>query len=131
MIVLDSNLWVFGLLGRNDRAATILDDIQHGETPSVINASMLQEVLDAFERVSGTASPVKSSRCVPSTTSSASSTHEFHRLITIRWSPIFDWIRAARRFFMVLVERVDWVHSRRCLLFEGTVCYRDDARSAV
>ena len=131
MIVLDSDLRVFGLLGRNDQAATILDDIQHGETPSVINASMLQEVLDAFEHVSGTPSSVKSSRCVPSTTSSASSTREFHRLITIRWSPIFDWIRAAHRFFMVLIERVDWVHSRRCLLFEGTVCYRDDARSAV
>ena len=131
MIVLDSNLWVFGLLGRNDQAATILDDIQHGETPSVIDASMLQEVLDAFKRVSGTASSVKTSRCVSPTTSSASSTHEFHRLVAIRWSPIFDWIRAARRFFMVLVERVDWVHSRRCLLFEGTVCYRDDARSAV
>ena len=107
MIVLDSNLWVFGLLGRNDQAATILDDIQHGETPSVIDASMLQEVLDAFERVSGTASSVKSSRCVPSTTSSASSTHEFHRLLPIQWSPIFDWIRGAHRFFMVLVERVD------------------------
>lgn len=50
MIVLDSNLWVFGLLGQNDRAAAILDDIQHGETLSVINAYMLQEVLNAFER---------------------------------------------------------------------------------
>jgi len=50
VIVLDSNLWVFGLLGQNDRAAAILDDIQHGETLSVINAYMLQEVLNAFER---------------------------------------------------------------------------------
>jgi predicted nucleic acid-binding protein len=41
VIVLDSNLWVFGLLGQNDRAATILDDIQHGETPAVINTYLV------------------------------------------------------------------------------------------
>ena len=50
MIVLDSNLWVFGLLDQNDRAAATLDDIERGETPSAINAYMVQEVLDAFER---------------------------------------------------------------------------------
>ena len=50
MIVLDSNLWVFGLLGQNDRAAAILDEIEHSETLSAINAYMVQEVLDAFER---------------------------------------------------------------------------------
>lgn len=50
MLVLDSNLWVFGLLGHNDRAATVLDDIERGETLSAINAYMVQEVLDAFER---------------------------------------------------------------------------------
>jgi predicted nucleic acid-binding protein len=52
VIILDSNLWVFGLLGRNDRAAAILDDIQRGETISAINSYMVQEVLDAFERTS-------------------------------------------------------------------------------
>lgn len=50
MIILDSNLWVFGLLGRNDRTAGTLDDIQRGETVSAINAYMVQEVLDALER---------------------------------------------------------------------------------
>lgn len=50
MIVLDSNLWVFGLLGHNNRAAAILDNIQCGETVSAINAYMVQEVLNAFER---------------------------------------------------------------------------------
>lgn len=51
MLILDSNLWVFGLLDRNDRAATTLDDIQHGETVSAINAYMVQEVLNAFSRI--------------------------------------------------------------------------------
>jgi predicted nucleic acid-binding protein len=49
--VLDSNLWVFGLLGRHDRAAAVLDEIDRGETTSAISAYMVQEVLDAFERV--------------------------------------------------------------------------------
>ena len=50
MIILDSNLWVFGLLGQSDHAARILDDIERGETLSAINAYMVQEVLNAFER---------------------------------------------------------------------------------
>ena len=50
MIVLDSNLWMFGLLGQNDRAAAILDHIERGETLSATNAYMVQEVLNAFER---------------------------------------------------------------------------------
>ena len=50
MIILDSNLWVFGLLGQNDHAVEILDDIEPGETLSAINAYMVQEVLNAFER---------------------------------------------------------------------------------
>jgi predicted nucleic acid-binding protein len=51
VIVLDSNLWVFGLLGQNDRAAATLDEIERGETLSAISAYMVQEVLDAFERI--------------------------------------------------------------------------------
>ena len=50
MIILDSNLWVFGLLGQNERAAAILEDIQRGETVSAINAYMVQEVLNALGR---------------------------------------------------------------------------------
>lgn len=50
MIILDSNLWVFGSLGRHDRAAALLDEIERGDTLSAISAYMVQEVLDAFER---------------------------------------------------------------------------------
>jgi predicted nucleic acid-binding protein len=50
VIILDSNLWVFGLLGQNARASTILDEIQRGETVSAISAYMVQEVLNAFGR---------------------------------------------------------------------------------
>lgn len=57
MIILDSNLWVFGLLGHNDRAAAILDNIQCGERVSAINAYMVQEVLNAFERTPQLAPP--------------------------------------------------------------------------
>jgi predicted nucleic acid-binding protein len=50
MIILDSNLWVFGSLGRNDQAATLLGDIEQGDTVSAISAYMVQEVLNAFAR---------------------------------------------------------------------------------
>jgi predicted nucleic acid-binding protein len=50
VIALDSNRWLFGSLGRHDRAAAILDEIDRGETTSAISAYMVQEVLDAFER---------------------------------------------------------------------------------
>lgn len=50
MIILDSNLWVFGSLGRHDRAATLLDEIERGDTVSAISAYMVQEVLNAVAR---------------------------------------------------------------------------------
>jgi predicted nucleic acid-binding protein len=50
MFILDSNLWVFGLLGRHDRAAKLLDEIDRGRTLSAINAYMVQGILNAFER---------------------------------------------------------------------------------
>ncbi len=48
MRILDSNHWVFGMLQTNDRAMTLLDEIDRGETTSAINASIVQEVLAAF-----------------------------------------------------------------------------------
>jgi predicted nucleic acid-binding protein len=51
MYILDSNLWVFGTLGVNQRATTLLDEIERGETTSAIDAYILQEVLAAFGRV--------------------------------------------------------------------------------
>jgi len=51
--ILDTNLWVFGTLGTNDRATRLLDEIERGETLSAINAYMLQEALDAFDRTPG------------------------------------------------------------------------------
>jgi predicted nucleic acid-binding protein len=50
MIILDSNLWVFGSLGHHDRAAALLDEIERGETISAISAYMVQEVVNAFAR---------------------------------------------------------------------------------
>lgn len=50
MIILDSNLWVFGSLGHNDRAAALLDEIERGKTLSAISAYMVQEVMNAFAR---------------------------------------------------------------------------------
>ncbi|MEZ3144306.1 hypothetical protein [Halobaculum sp. MBLA0143] len=53
MIVLDSNLWVFGTLEANDRAEHLLDEIEAGSTTSAPSAYMLEEVLSAFDRVPG------------------------------------------------------------------------------
>ena len=50
MKILDTNLWVFGTLGTNDRSAQLLDEIERGETISAINAYMVQEALNAFDR---------------------------------------------------------------------------------
>jgi predicted nucleic acid-binding protein len=48
--ILDTNLWVFGTLGTHDRAQTLLDRIESGELTSAINAYMIQEALEAFDR---------------------------------------------------------------------------------
>lgn len=53
MKILDTNLWVFGTLETNDRAAKLLADIERGETVSATNAYMVQEALDAFDRTPG------------------------------------------------------------------------------
>ncbi|MDY6819438.1 MAG: hypothetical protein SVG88_12315 [Halobacteriales archaeon] len=53
MKILDTNLWVFGTLGTNARAERLLDKIEHGETVSAINAYMIQEALEAFDRTPG------------------------------------------------------------------------------
>ena len=53
MKILDTNLWVFGTLGTNDRSAQLLDEIERGETISAINAYMVQEALNAFDRTPG------------------------------------------------------------------------------
>lgn len=50
MKILDTNLWVFGTLGKHDRAQLLLDGIESGETTSAINAYMVQEALEAFDR---------------------------------------------------------------------------------
>lgn len=51
MYILDSNLWVFGMLGTNDRATVLLNENERGETTSAIDAYILHEVLAAFGRV--------------------------------------------------------------------------------
>jgi predicted nucleic acid-binding protein len=53
VIVLDSNLWVFGTLEANDRAERLLDEIEAGTTTSAVSAYMLREILNAFGRVPG------------------------------------------------------------------------------
>lgn len=53
MKILDTNLWVFGTLGTHDRAERLLDNIERGETTSALNAYMLQEALNAFDRTTG------------------------------------------------------------------------------
>ncbi|MFP4218680.1 MAG: hypothetical protein ACLFR6_07585 [Salinarchaeum sp.] len=50
MIILDTNLWVFGTLQTNEQAADQLAAIDRGETTSAINAYMVQEALAAFDR---------------------------------------------------------------------------------
>lgn len=56
MKILDTNLWVFGTLGTNQRAERLLDEIERGETVSAINAYIMQEALNAFDRTSGLSS---------------------------------------------------------------------------
>lgn len=53
MIILDTNLWVFGTLGTNDRATHLLDEIERGDRISAISAYMVQEALNAFDRTPG------------------------------------------------------------------------------
>jgi predicted nucleic acid-binding protein len=47
---------VFGTLGTNQRAERLLDEIERGETVSAINAYIMQEALNAFDRTSGLSS---------------------------------------------------------------------------
>ena len=54
--LLDTNLWVFGTLGANQRAERFLDEIDRGETVSAINAYIVQEALNAFDRTPGLSS---------------------------------------------------------------------------
>jgi len=51
--ILDTNLWVFGMLGTNEQAEILLDDIEQGEMESAISAYMVQEALNAFDRTAG------------------------------------------------------------------------------
>ncbi len=53
MKILDTNRWIFGTLGTNDRAERLFEDIEEGETVSAINAYMVQEALNAFDRTPG------------------------------------------------------------------------------
>lgn len=53
MKILDTNLWVFGTLRTNERAVRLLDGIERGETRSAISAYVVQEALEAFDRVDG------------------------------------------------------------------------------
>lgn len=53
MKILDTNLWVFGMLGTNEQAEILLDDIEQGEMESAISAYMVQEALNAFDRTAG------------------------------------------------------------------------------
>ncbi len=41
------------MLGTNERAERLLDDIEQGETESAISAYMVQEALNAFDRTTG------------------------------------------------------------------------------
>jgi hypothetical protein len=52
VIILDTNLWVFGTLGTDERAESLLNDIERGRRPSAINVYMLEEALVAFDRMS-------------------------------------------------------------------------------
>jgi predicted nucleic acid-binding protein len=52
MIVPDSNIWVFGTLGVDDRSEKLLNDIERGEKEAAINGYVLKEVLGAFDRTS-------------------------------------------------------------------------------
>lgn len=53
MKILDTNLGVFGTLGTNAEAVALLERIEAGELTSAINAYMVQEALDAFDRTPG------------------------------------------------------------------------------
>lgn len=48
MQILDSNLWVFGILGTHERTVSLLDRIDRGETRSALSGYMVQEILDAL-----------------------------------------------------------------------------------
>jgi predicted nucleic acid-binding protein len=53
VIILDTNLWVFGTLGTRKEAVELLNEIETGEVNSVISAYMVQEALNAFDRTPG------------------------------------------------------------------------------
>ncbi|WP_128477286.1 hypothetical protein [Halorussus pelagicus] len=50
MRILDSNLWVFAFTGTNRRAANFVEDAISCETEIVLDAYVVNEVLEAFER---------------------------------------------------------------------------------
>jgi len=50
MRILDSNLWVFAFTGTNRRAANFVEDAISRETEIVLDAYIVNEVLEAFER---------------------------------------------------------------------------------
>lgn len=50
MRILDSNLWVFAFTGTNRRAADFVEDAIARETEIVLDAYIVNEVLEAFER---------------------------------------------------------------------------------
>ena len=52
MRILDSNLWVFAFTGTNRRAAGFVEDAVSQETKIVLDAYIVHEVLEAFERSS-------------------------------------------------------------------------------
>ncbi len=65
--ILDTNLWVFGMLGASERSAQLLDEIEHGEMVSAITAYMVQEAFNAFDRTPGlTASERDEVKTLPS-----------------------------------------------------------------
>ena len=53
MKILDSNLWIFGLLGKNRKAVQLIERIDDGRTESAMNAYILQEVLERLPYVPG------------------------------------------------------------------------------
>lgn len=52
MRILDSNLWVFAFTGTNRRAARFVEDAVSQGTKIVLDAYIVHEVLEAFERSS-------------------------------------------------------------------------------
>lgn len=94
MRILDSNLWVFAFTGTNRSAANFVEDTISCETEIVLDAYIVNEVLEAFER----------STVLPGAETSEAMSH-FLKLVRVTSGIIQDFTEAERYEYDLVHER--------------------------